>query len=80
MGTLVKSQTPELVVLPYWSQIILEPSSLPSSLLGTIFHAASADISFSTAGNVALVTLDGRALALKASVTIVNTVVNVPAP
>ena len=48
------------------------------TMVGTII--ASAGISFSTAGNVALVTLDGRALSLNASVTMVNTVVNVPAP
>jgi len=48
------------------------------TMVGTII--ASAGISFSTSGNVALVTLDGRALALNASVTMVNTVVNVPAP
>jgi hypothetical protein len=47
-------------------------------MVGTII--ANAGISFSTAGNVALVTLDGRALALNASVTMVNTVINVPAP
>jgi Ice-binding-like/Bacterial Ig-like domain len=48
------------------------------TMVGTII--ASAGISFSTAGNVNLVTLDGRALSLTASVTMVNTVVNVPAP
>ena len=48
------------------------------TMVGTII--ANAGITFSTAGNVALVTLDGRALALNASVTMVNTVVNVPAP
>jgi Ice-binding-like/Bacterial Ig-like domain len=48
------------------------------TMVGTII--ASAGISFSTAGNVTLVTLDGRALSLNASVTMVNTVVNVPAP
>ena len=48
------------------------------TMVGTII--ANAGISFSTAGNVALVTLDGRALALNASVTMVNTVINVPAP
>ena len=79
MGRLDKSQTAELVALPNWNQVILEPSSRPSSLFGTILDAASAGISFSTAGDVALVTLDGRALGLKASVTMVNTVVNVPA-
>jgi hypothetical protein len=34
---------------------------------------------FSTAGNTAIVTLNGRALSLGASVTLVDTVVNVPA-
>jgi len=48
------------------------------TMVGTII--ASAGINFSTAGNVAFVTLDGRAIALNASVTMVNTVVNVPAP
>jgi hypothetical protein len=48
------------------------------TMVGTII--ANAGISFSTAGNVALVTLDGRAISLNASVTMVNTVVNVPAP
>ena len=33
---------------------------------------------FSTAGNVAIVTLNGRALSLGASVTLVDTVINVP--
>jgi len=37
-------------------------------------------VSFSTAGNVVLVTLNGRAVSLGASVTMVNTVINVPAP
>jgi hypothetical protein len=36
--------------------------------------------SISTAGNVTITTLDGRILSLGASVTIVNTVINVPAP
>jgi hypothetical protein len=35
---------------------------------------------FSTAGNVMVVTLNGRALSLNASVTLVNTIINVPAP
>jgi hypothetical protein len=34
----------------------------------------------STAGNVKLVTLNGRAVSLNASTTLVNTVINVPAP
>jgi len=48
------------------------------TMVGTVIAAAG--VSFSTAGNAAVVTLDGRALALGASVTMVNTVVNVPAP
>ena len=48
------------------------------TMVGTIIAAAG--VTFSTAGNVAVVTLDGRALALGASITMVNTVVNVPAP
>ncbi|MCC5856016.1 MAG: DUF3494 domain-containing protein [Idiomarina sp.] len=44
---------------------------------GTII--AQDSISFSTADNVNIVTLDGRALSLTASVTVVNTVINVPA-
>lgn len=48
------------------------------TMVGTII--ASSGISTSTAGNVAIVTLNGRALALHASVTLVNTRINVPAP
>jgi hypothetical protein len=48
------------------------------TMVGTII--ASAGVTFSTAGNVAITTLDGRALGLNASVTMVNTVINVPAP
>ncbi len=39
---------------------------------------ASAGVTFSTAGNVALTVLNGRAISLVASVTLVNTVINVP--
>ncbi|MBF0502918.1 MAG: Ig-like domain-containing protein [Candidatus Riflebacteria bacterium] len=46
------------------------------NMVGTIIAKAGA--AFSTAGNVAIVTLDGRALGLDASVTLVNTVINVP--
>jgi hypothetical protein len=35
---------------------------------------------FSTAANTTIVTLNGRVLSLGPSVTMVNTVVNVPAP
>jgi hypothetical protein len=48
------------------------------TMVGTII--AKAGITFSTAGNAAITTLNGRALGLNASVTMVNTVINVPAP
>jgi hypothetical protein len=48
------------------------------TMAGTIMAQTGA--SFSTAGNVNPVTLNGRALSLGASVTLVNTVINVPAP
>lgn len=47
------------------------------TMAGTIISSAAT--TFSTAGNVAVVTLEGRALALNASVTMVNTRINVPA-
>jgi hypothetical protein len=48
------------------------------TMVGTIISQTGA--AFSTAGNTNLLTLNGRVLSLGASVTIVNTVVNVPAP
>lgn len=48
------------------------------TMVGTIIAASG--VTFSTAGNATVVTLNGRALGLNASVTMVNTVVNVPAP
>lgn len=45
---------------------------------GTLISQAGA--AFSTAGNATITTLSGRALSLGASVTMVNTVINVPAP
>ena len=48
------------------------------TMVGTII--ASAGVTFSTAGNATITTLNGRALSLIASVTMVNTVINVPAP
>jgi hypothetical protein len=48
------------------------------TMVGTIISQAGA--SFSTAGNTTIVTLNGRALSLGASVTMVDTVINVPAP
>ncbi len=47
-------------------------------MVGTIISQAGA--AFSTLGNTAVVTLQGRVLSLGASVTVVNTVVNVPGP
>lgn len=48
------------------------------TMVGTIISQAG--VAISTSGNVAIVTLNGRALSLGASVTVVNTVINVPAP
>jgi hypothetical protein len=48
------------------------------NMVGTII--ASAGVTISTAGQLSTTTLDGRALGLNASVTLVNTVINVPAP
>jgi hypothetical protein len=48
------------------------------TMVGTIISQAGAEIS--THDNVDIVTLNGRVLSLNASVTMVNTVVNVPAP
>lgn len=47
------------------------------TMVGTII--AQAGVTFSTAGNVTVVTLNGRALSLESAVTLVNTVINVPA-
>ena len=46
------------------------------TMVGTILSQAG--ISVSTAGNSAITTIDGRLLALTASVTIVNTIINLP--
>jgi hypothetical protein len=48
------------------------------TMVGTIISQSGA--AFSTVGNVAIVTLEGRVQSLGASVTLVNTVINVPAP
>jgi hypothetical protein len=48
------------------------------TFFGTVISQSGAVIS--TPGNVALVTINGRVLSLGASVTMVNTVINVPAP
>ncbi len=46
------------------------------TMAGTI--VSSAGMTFSTAGNAAITVLNGRAISLNASVTMVNTVINVP--
>ncbi len=48
------------------------------TMAGTII--AQEGVSFSTAGNTDITTLNGRALSLGASVTLVDTVINVPSP
>ncbi|MHB1299562.1 MAG: ice-binding family protein [Burkholderiales bacterium] len=48
------------------------------TMVGNII--ASSAVSFSTAGNATITTLNGRATGLNASVTMTNTVINVPAP
>lgn len=48
------------------------------TMVGTIISQAGGTIS--TAGNVTIATLNGRILSLGASVTMVNTVINVPEP
>lgn len=47
------------------------------TMAGTIISYAATTVS--TAGNVSIVTLEGRALPLNASVTLVNTHINLPA-
>jgi len=47
------------------------------TMVGTIISSAAT--AFSTPGNVTIVILNGRALCLNASLTMVNTVINVPA-
>ena len=48
------------------------------TMMGTVISTAGTAVS--TDGNVAVVTINGRVLSLDASVTLVNTVINVPAP
>jgi hypothetical protein len=48
------------------------------TMQGTII--AQSGVSVSTAGVVAITTIDGRAIALSGPITVVNTVINVPAP
>jgi hypothetical protein len=48
------------------------------TMVGTII--APAGVTFSTDGNGAITTMDGRAFGFPGSVTMVNTVITVPAP
>jgi hypothetical protein len=48
------------------------------TMAGTVISSGATTIS--ATGNVAIVTLNGRALALNGAVTMVNTVINVPPP
>ena len=48
------------------------------TMVGTII--APAGVTFSTVGNAAITTLNGRAFGFSGSVTMVNTAINVPAP
>jgi hypothetical protein len=48
------------------------------TMVGTIISQAGTAVS--TAGNTSIVTINGRVLSLNASVTLVDTVINVPAP
>ena len=64
----------------YWqvgSAATINPAG-GGTMVGTIIAAAG--VAFSTVGNAAVTTLNGRAFSLGASVTMVNTVINVPAP
>jgi hypothetical protein len=48
------------------------------TMVGTVISQAGTAVS--TAGNTAIVTINGRVLSLNASVTLVDTIINVPAP
>jgi hypothetical protein len=75
--TLINGAQPKNVFWQVGSAATINPGG-GGTMVGTII--ASAGVSFSTAGSVAITTLNGRALGLNASVTMVNTVVNVPLP
>ncbi len=60
----------------YWQVGSAATINTGAEMVGTII--APAGITFSTAGETIITTLNGRALGLTASVTMVNTVINVP--
>jgi hypothetical protein len=68
---------PKNVFWQVGSSATINPSG-GGTMVGTII--ASAAVSFSTAGNAIVATLNGRAVGLNALVSLVNTVINVPAP
>lgn len=72
---LINGALAENVFWQVGSAATINPSG-GGTMVGTII--SSMGIAISTPGNAALSTLNGRALALNASVTIVNTVINVP--
>jgi hypothetical protein len=74
---LIGGAQPKNVFWQVGSSATINPSG-GGTMVGTII--ASAAISFSTGGTPPITTLDGRALALNALVSLVNTVINVPAP
>ncbi|MCX6344517.1 MAG: ice-binding family protein [Armatimonadetes bacterium] len=62
----------------YWQVGSAATINAGANMVGTII--ASAGVEISTSGEVRITTLEGRALGLYASVTMVNTVINVPLP
>jgi hypothetical protein len=66
----------------YWAigtNVYLEPSG-GGTFNGTVIAYGSTGIAVSTVGNVIPVTVNGRLISLNASTTLVDTVINVPAP
>jgi hypothetical protein len=68
---------PKNVFWQVGSSATINPSG-GGTMVGTII--ASSAVSFSTAGTPPITTLNGRAVGLNALVSLVNTVINVPAP
>jgi len=60
----------------YWQVGSAATINTAAEMVGTIL--ASSGVTFSTPGEVILTTLEGRALSLNASVTMVNTIISVP--
>lgn len=75
--TLAGGAQPKNVFWQVGSAATIDPLG-GGTMVGTIISQTGA--SFSTAGAAAITTLNGRVQSLVASVTVVNTVINVPAP